>query len=323
MVKNCFASSPVFERARHFSFENFLNKNRDTNKVNMSEVMAVYTDIILRKSGMRIEESKQEEYLEKVVKLFTHLIDKDIFIEVYRSYLAKRLLLEKSESVELERSMISFIKMSCGPQFTKKLEGMLTDLMLAAEEQKKFDVFRQESGQSALATAFNRDIDFNITILTTSYWPTYKTFDIQIPLEIDCRMKHFNTYYTQKYTHRQLQWCYSMGNATIGAKFGKDFDLVVGTYQLCLIMLFNNRREYKYIEIKDMMKFDDETCSKNLRSLMTPKLKLLEVHGLGSKSQSNFQPDDVISVNENFTSSFKKNVFPLPVLEEVFKKGKQ
>jgi hypothetical protein len=91
-----------------------MNKNRDTNKVNMSELLAVYTDIILRKSGMKIEESKQEEYLEKVVRLFTHLIDKDIFVEVFRSYLAKRLLLEKSESVELERSMISYIKMSCG-----------------------------------------------------------------------------------------------------------------------------------------------------------------------------------------------------------------
>jgi Cullin family len=56
MVKNCFASSPVFERARHFSFENFLNKNRDTNKANMAEVMAVYTDAILRRSGLRIEE---------------------------------------------------------------------------------------------------------------------------------------------------------------------------------------------------------------------------------------------------------------------------
>lgn len=28
--------------------------------------------------------------------------------------------------------------MACGPQFTKKLEGMLTDLSLAQEESKKF-----------------------------------------------------------------------------------------------------------------------------------------------------------------------------------------
>jgi len=37
--------------------------------------------------------------------------------------------------------MISHIKMSCGPQFTKKLEGMLTDLNLANDESKKFVTF--------------------------------------------------------------------------------------------------------------------------------------------------------------------------------------
>lgn len=104
----------------------------------MSEMLAVYTDSILRKGGMKIAEGKQEEYLEKIVQLFIHLIDKDLFIEVFRSHLAKRLLNEKSQSIELERTIISYIKMSCGPQFTKKLEGMLTDLSLAQEEQKKF-----------------------------------------------------------------------------------------------------------------------------------------------------------------------------------------
>lgn len=69
-----------------------------------------------------------------------------------------------------------------------------------------------------------------------------------------------------------------------------------------------------------MMKFDDDTCAKNLRSLMTPKLRLLEVQGAGSKSQSNFSPDDLISINEGFNPALKRNIFPLPVLEEAMKK---
>jgi hypothetical protein len=44
-----------------------------------------------------------EEYLKKIVQLFTHLIDKDLFIEVFRSYLGKRLLNEKSIGVDSER----------------------------------------------------------------------------------------------------------------------------------------------------------------------------------------------------------------------------
>jgi hypothetical protein len=95
MVKKCFLSNAYFERSRHTAFEVFMNKDRDSGKITMSELLAVYTDLILRKGGMKISEDKQEDYLEKIVQLFTHLIDKDLFIEVFRSYLAKRLLNEK------------------------------------------------------------------------------------------------------------------------------------------------------------------------------------------------------------------------------------
>lgn len=67
MVKNCFQNNVLFERARHSSFEDFMNQDRENGKVSMSEMLAVYTDSILRKGGMKIPEGKQEEYLEKIV----------------------------------------------------------------------------------------------------------------------------------------------------------------------------------------------------------------------------------------------------------------
>ncbi len=67
MVKHCFNSNAFFERSRHSSFEVFMNKDRETGKVTMSELLAVYTDTILRKGGMKLPEGKQEEYLEKIV----------------------------------------------------------------------------------------------------------------------------------------------------------------------------------------------------------------------------------------------------------------
>jgi Cullin family len=66
--------------------------------------------------------------------------------------------------------MISLIKMSCGPAFTKKLEGMLNDLSLAHEETKAYEKFKVQH------TMEEEKLDFNVTTLTTSYWPTYKTF---------------------------------------------------------------------------------------------------------------------------------------------------
>ena len=101
-------------------------------------MLAIYCDCILRKGGIKLAEEQQEAHLVQIVQLFTHLIDKDYFIEVFRSYLGKRLLNDKSYSVDLEKHIISHIKMSIGPQHTKKLEGMLTDLNLADDESKKF-----------------------------------------------------------------------------------------------------------------------------------------------------------------------------------------
>ena len=141
MVKKCFNNDVLFERSRQVAFETFLNRDRgDVGRISMAEMLAAFTDTILRKnSGVKIQDDNtQDEFIEKIVHLFTHLVDKDLFIEVFRSYLAKRLLNDKSNSQDNEKTMISHIKMSCGPQFTKKLEGMLTDLSLANEESKKF-----------------------------------------------------------------------------------------------------------------------------------------------------------------------------------------
>lgn len=55
-----------------------------------------------------------EEYLEKTVQMFSYLTDKDLFAEIYRNQLAKRLLNQRSASDEMERLMIGKLKLRCG-----------------------------------------------------------------------------------------------------------------------------------------------------------------------------------------------------------------
>ena len=71
-----------------------------------------------------------ELQLEKVVQLFTYLQDKDLFAEIYRNLLAKRLLNKRSASDDAEKCMISMLKLRCGSQFTQKMEGMINDLAI-------------------------------------------------------------------------------------------------------------------------------------------------------------------------------------------------
>ena len=60
MVKKCFQNNAYFERSRHTAFEAFMNKDRDesSGKISMSELLAIYTDTLLRKGGMKLAEGK-------------------------------------------------------------------------------------------------------------------------------------------------------------------------------------------------------------------------------------------------------------------------
>ena len=54
-----------------------------------------------------------------------------VFEAFYKKDLAKRLLLGKSSSFELEKSMIAKLKSECGSHFTNKLEGMFNRIRLS------------------------------------------------------------------------------------------------------------------------------------------------------------------------------------------------
>jgi hypothetical protein len=73
------------------------------------------------------------------VSLFTFIIDKDLYIEVYRNHLARRLLQDKSEDLEAEKVMITNLKINCGLAQIKQLEGMIGDLQSAKNEIKAFE----------------------------------------------------------------------------------------------------------------------------------------------------------------------------------------
>jgi len=84
------------------------------------------------------------ELLDNICRLFNFLEEKDLFIEVYRNLLARRLLTDKSEDIEMEKQLITNLKLSCGMSAIRKLEGMIADLALAQEEKAKFKTYEAQ-----------------------------------------------------------------------------------------------------------------------------------------------------------------------------------
>ena len=58
--------------------------------------------------------------------------------------MARRLLLEKSESIDYEKCIVTKLKINCGRQVTDSIEGMMNDLEIAKDQIKKYEEYRTE-----------------------------------------------------------------------------------------------------------------------------------------------------------------------------------
>lgn len=137
LVQGPFQGHTLFQKALKEAFEVFVNQEVRCRYSN-TEMIAGFCDRILRTGGTRMSDDEAERALEKVVQLFAFIIDKDRFGEIYRNQLAKRLLSGRSASADSERSMLSKLKMRCGAQYTSKMEGMLSDLNVAAQHARDY-----------------------------------------------------------------------------------------------------------------------------------------------------------------------------------------
>ncbi|CAH1439785.1 unnamed protein product [Lactuca virosa] len=126
-VNDCFMNHTLFHKALKEAFEVFCNKG--VSGSSSAELLATFCDNILKKGGSeKLSDEAIEDTLEKAFKLLAYIIDKDLFAEFYRKKLARRLLFDKSAN---------------GGQFTSKMEGVVTDLTLAKENQSHFEDLNQ------------------------------------------------------------------------------------------------------------------------------------------------------------------------------------
>ncbi|KAK6779361.1 hypothetical protein RDI58_021545 [Solanum bulbocastanum] len=150
-----------------------------------------------------------EETLDKVVKLLSYINDKDLFAEFCRKKLSRRLLFDKSANDEHERLIITKLKQQCGGQFTSKMEGMVTDLTMARENQNNFQEYLSNNPSPSPG------IVLTVTVLTSGFWPSYKSCDLSLPVEMAKCVQVFNEFYQTKTKYRKLTWIYSLGTCNV------------------------------------------------------------------------------------------------------------
>ncbi len=87
----------------HQAFAEFLN--RDVGNFKNADRICGFCHHIL-KGSEEMGDAEVEECLAEVVQLVSYLMDKDLFADIYRNQLARRLLNSRSASDDMERLMI-------------------------------------------------------------------------------------------------------------------------------------------------------------------------------------------------------------------------
>lgn len=291
---SCFNRDLVIQTAMTKSFSQFINMFAPA-----SEYVSLFIDDNLRRGIRGKTESEVEEVLEKAVTLIRYLTDKDMFERYYQKHLAKRLLHSKSESYDVEKSMISRMKQELGNQFTSKFEGMFKDMQMSSELTSNYrDHMREVAGDDDDADD-RKQPELSISVLTSNSWPPEVmgrshqlagSTQCNYPDEIQRLQDSLTKYYLSNRTGRKLNWVGTAGNADIKCVFpaipgGKGplvrqrrYELNVSTFGMVVLMLFNEAGDasLSFRDIQAETNIPEADLMRALTSLsLPPKSRIL------------------------------------------------
>ncbi|CAK9186112.1 unnamed protein product [Ilex paraguariensis] len=148
-------------------------------------------------------------------------------------------------------------------------------------------------------------LTLTVQVLTTGSWPTQSSSTCNLPPEILGVCEKFRTYYLGTHTGRRLSWQTNRGTADLKVTFakGQKHELNVSTYQMCILMLYNNADMLSYKEIEQSTEIPASNLKWCLQTLACVKGKNILRKEPMSKDISE---GDAFFFNDQFTSKFYK-----------------
>ncbi|KAK9710592.1 hypothetical protein K7432_008351 [Basidiobolus ranarum] len=282
-----------FQIAINNAFEHFINQNHKS-----PEYLSLFIDENLKKGLKGKSEEEVDSLLDKTISIFRFIQEKDVFERYYKQHLAKRLLNNRSVSDDAERGMISKLKIECGYQFTTKLEGMFNDIRLSSDTMSDFKEFINNLTENE-----GMSIELHASVLTSTFWPVNTSLtSCMLPPEVMAACQTFENFYLGRHSGRRLTWQTSLGSADVRAHFKtKKHELNVSTYQMVILMLFNDVEEgesISYQQIKSDTEIPENELKRHLQSLACAKYKIL----LKEPKSREVHDTDQFMVNYNFSA---------------------
>lgn len=318
-LMNSFSNDKSFKKIIASDFEYIINQNPKS-----PESLSLFIDDKLRKSARGLSEEDKTVLLENIIVLFRFLQDKDLFQQYYKQHLAKRLLTGKGLNEESESDVIAKFKDECGYHYIRKMDGMFRDMSGSCRITEDFRKYLSETGDSI------QGVDMSLRVLTANYWPTQSVpSPCNMPSAPSIAFETFRKFYLQKHCGRQLTLLPQLSSAELETYVvqslcqdgegwhsaqtqpcgeTRSYTLQVSTYQMSVLMLFNDRPHWNFQELQSETAISEKDLQKALQPLVMgrPSQKVLIKH----PDSRNIDFNDLFFVNTAFTSKCNKVKIP-------------
>lgn len=309
LIDKAYRGDKDFAQALAIAMEWVVNKNK-----NSPEYISLFVDEKLKKGFKGVSEAEVEALLDRAIRLFRHISEKDVFEKYYKAHLAKRLLGGKSASDDAERTMLTKLKAECGYQFTSKLEGMFKDMQLSEETMNGWEHYLQRVASSAAVAP----VELTVKVLTTGFWPTQSGDLGELPDGVKTSADAFKKWYLGSRSGRKLTWQFGLGTADVRAHFTATSrkELIVATYQMIVLAQFNKNDEMTFGELVKSTQLPTDDCRRAALSLSVGKYQILTKE---PKSKTCAEGDK-FSVNTGFKAKLVRIRIPMISSKENVKK---
>ncbi|KAJ3359163.1 hypothetical protein GGF32_009611 [Allomyces javanicus] len=275
LVNVAFKNDTGFVASLDKACREFVNRNAvcKTSTAKSPELLAKYSDMLLKKSAKNPEEAELDEALNQIMTVFKYIEDKDVFQKFYAKALAKRLVNQTSASEDAESLMITKLKDACGYDYTSKLQRLFTDVGTSKDLN---EAFRKQVADLGL--------DFSIIVMSTGVWPfQVPASAFELPEELLPTYNRFMGFYTAKHSGRKLTWLHNQSKGEVRAQWATgnklQYAFQVHVYQMGILLQYNNATSYTWEELLALTKLDAPTLAGHLGTFLKAKIMIQEPEG--------------------------------------------
>jgi hypothetical protein len=295
-IKSCCIQSFNAQIDRQFDVPTDSGMETQQKKVSFIAFLVHFCDAVCRNEYKDIDETKIFSVTQCVAHFTMYIVQKDIFMDIYKTYFFKRVINNKSV-LDFELAFINQFKKMHGAYFTRDYESILSAVQKAEDENRAFNEICNTS-----STPLNGKL--NVIVLQSNIIGAERVSTMELHHLIKTNQMIYENCFKKIHQSKKLTWSIVHGHITIDCDFKLGKKLVTMTITQANLLLFLNTSELSVGELCRRANVDINTIKAYLSVMYSGKgfNMLLRKTNTGEviDNKGDLAPTDIICINTEF-----------------------